>query len=56
MRARLPVGVVTTIKPAESQRLRPFAVLRRHALGKFQPLLLAMSRNPAMIVWLDGEI
>jgi uncharacterized protein (DUF1800 family) len=29
-------------------------LLREHALGKFQPLLLAVSRNPAMIVWLDS--
>ena len=29
-------------------------LLRDHALGKFQPLLLAISRNPAMIIWLDS--
>jgi uncharacterized protein (DUF1800 family) len=29
-------------------------LLREHALGKFQPLLLAVSRDPAMIVWLDS--
>ena len=27
--------------------------LREHALGKFEPLLLAITRDPAMIVWLD---
>jgi len=27
--------------------------LREHALGKFEPLVLAMSHDPAMIVWLD---
>jgi len=27
--------------------------LREHALGKFEPLVLAVSRDPAMIVWLD---
>ncbi|MEP0847419.1 MAG: DUF1800 domain-containing protein [Phycisphaerae bacterium] len=29
--------------------------LERHALGKFEPLLLAMAQDPAMIVWLDGQ-
>ncbi len=28
-------------------------MLREQALGKFEPLLLAISRDPAMIVWLD---
>jgi uncharacterized protein (DUF1800 family) len=27
--------------------------LREHALGKFEPLVLAISRDPATIVWLD---
>ena len=27
--------------------------LREHGLGEFEPLLLAMCRDPAMIVWLD---
>jgi uncharacterized protein (DUF1800 family) len=27
--------------------------LRQHALGKFEPLLSAVSRDPAMIIWLD---
>src|SRR5262249_24407909 len=31
------------------------ALLRRHALGRFQPLLLDMSRDPAMLVWLDSN-
>ncbi|MFN4261686.1 MAG: DUF1800 domain-containing protein [Gemmataceae bacterium] len=26
-----------------------------HALGKFQPLLLAMSKDPAMLIWLDSN-
>jgi uncharacterized protein (DUF1800 family) len=30
-------------------------LLRRHALGKFHPLLLDMSRDPAMLVWLDSN-
>ncbi len=34
------------------QQLRTF---ERHALGRFEDLLLAISRDPAMIVWLDGS-
>jgi hypothetical protein len=30
-------------------------VLRRHALGKFRPFLLEMSKDPAMLVWLDSN-
>jgi hypothetical protein len=30
-------------------------LLRRHALGHFPALLLEISRNPAMIVWLDSN-
>jgi hypothetical protein len=30
-------------------------LLRGHALGKFRPFLLEMSRDPAMIVWLDNN-
>ncbi|MBY0458602.1 MAG: DUF1800 domain-containing protein [Gemmataceae bacterium] len=29
--------------------------LRAHALGKFRPFLLAMSKDPAMLVWLDSN-
>ncbi|HEY1375969.1 MAG TPA: DUF1800 family protein, partial [Gemmataceae bacterium] len=29
--------------------------LRRHALGKFRPLLAEVSRDPAMLVWLDSN-
>ena len=29
-------------------------LLRKHALGRFQPLLEAIGRDPAMLVWLDG--
>src|SRR5881628_1400730 len=29
--------------------------LREHALGKFGPLLAAVSRDPAMLVWLDSN-
>jgi uncharacterized protein (DUF1800 family) len=30
-------------------------LLRQHALGQFRPFLLAVSRDPAMIVWLDNN-
>jgi hypothetical protein len=30
-------------------------LLRRHALGKFGPFLLAISRDPAMMIWLDSN-
>jgi hypothetical protein len=30
-------------------------LLRRHALGKFGPLVQAVSRDPAMLVWLDSN-
>ena len=30
-------------------------LLRRHALGKFEPFLQAVSRDPAMLVWLDSS-
>ncbi len=30
-------------------------LLRRHALGKFGPLLAGMSRDPAMLIWLDSN-
>ena len=29
--------------------------LRKHALGKFRPFLLEMSKNPAMLRWLDSN-
>jgi hypothetical protein len=29
--------------------------LRKHALGKFGPFLLEMSKNPAILVWLDSN-
>lgn len=34
--------------------LRQNETLRRHALGKFGPLLAEMARDPAMLVWLDS--
>jgi uncharacterized protein (DUF1800 family) len=30
-------------------------LIRRHALGKFRPFLLEMSRDPAMLIWLDSN-
>jgi uncharacterized protein (DUF1800 family) len=30
-------------------------LFRRHALGKFGPLLLEVSRDPAMLIWLDSN-
>jgi uncharacterized protein (DUF1800 family) len=30
-------------------------LLRKHALAKFRPFLLEMSKDPAMVLWLDGN-
>lgn len=30
-------------------------LLRKHALGRFQPMLSGISHNPAMLVWLDSN-
>jgi uncharacterized protein (DUF1800 family) len=30
-------------------------LIRKHALGKFAPFLLEMSRDPAMLIWLDSN-
>lgn len=30
-------------------------LLRQHALGKFEPFLQAMSKDPAMLIWLDSN-
>src|SRR4029077_13280447 len=35
--------------------LRQNSLLRRHALGKFGPFLEAMSKDGAMLVWLDSN-
>jgi hypothetical protein len=35
--------------------LRQNKLLRRHALGKFEPMVQAMSKDPAMLIWLDGN-
>ena len=34
---------------------RQNGLLRKHALGKFGPFLHAMSKDPAMLVWLDSN-
>jgi uncharacterized protein (DUF1800 family) len=31
------------------------SLMRKHALGRFGDLLLAMSKDPAMIIWLDNQ-
>jgi uncharacterized protein (DUF1800 family) len=30
-------------------------LIRKHALGKFEPFLLEMSKDPAMLIWLDSN-
>ncbi|HTE05144.1 MAG TPA: DUF1800 domain-containing protein [Planctomycetota bacterium] len=47
----------TSIAKVESPDLMVLHVgtLQQHALGKFQDLLLAVSRDPAMLVWLDNR-
>src|SRR6202023_132557 len=37
------------------QMFRQNCLLRRHALGKFGPFLQAISKDPAMLVWLDSN-
>jgi uncharacterized protein (DUF1800 family) len=32
-----------------------YRTLREHALGRFEDLLLAVSRDPAMLIWLDNR-
>ena len=34
--------------------VRQNMLLRQHALGDFRPLLTAMARDPAMLIWLDA--
>jgi hypothetical protein len=47
----------TSIVKVESSALmfRQNCLLRAHALGKFGPLVQAISRDPAMLVWLDSN-
>lgn len=35
--------------------VRQNQLIRRHALGKFEPFLQEMSRDPAMLLWLDSN-
>ncbi len=35
--------------------LKQNELIRRHALGKFRPFLLEMSKDPAMLIWLDSN-
>src|SRR5207244_7295670 len=47
----------TSIVKVESVPLmhRQNVLLYKHALGKFGPFLLEMSRDPAMLIWLDSN-
>jgi uncharacterized protein (DUF1800 family) len=47
----------TSIVKVQSPALmvRQNCLLRDHALGKFGPMLQAVSRDPAMLVWLDSN-
>lgn len=35
--------------------LKQLRSIERHGMGRFEDLLLALSRDPAMILWLDGD-
>src|SRR5438309_249682 len=45
---------IAKVRDAELM-MRQNQLLRRHALGKFRPLLAAISQDPAMLLWLDGN-
>lgn len=47
----------TSLRKVENTELmlRQIDTLRRHAWGNFRDLLLAVAKDPAMLVWLDGE-
>src|SRR5581483_3050586 len=47
----------TSIAKVRSPALmfRQNCLLRRHALGKFGPFLQAISKDPAMLIWLDSN-
>jgi uncharacterized protein (DUF1800 family) len=47
----------TSISKVQSPALmyRQNELLRKHALGEFRPLLLEVSKDPAMLVWLDSN-
>ena len=40
--------------PSQTMMLRQNALLRRHALGSFEELVLDVTRDPAMLLWLNG--
>jgi uncharacterized protein (DUF1800 family) len=40
--------------PSQTLMLRQNALLRRHALGSFEQLALDITRDPAMLLWLNG--
>jgi Protein of unknown function (DUF1800) len=44
------IKIQNTVMMEEQNQL-----IRRHALGKFRPFLLQMSKDPAMLVWLDSN-
>lgn len=46
-------GVTRVRQPGLMQRQN--ALIRTHALGKFRPFLLEMSRDPAMLIYLDSN-
>ncbi len=48
------VSSITKVTSAELM-LQQNITLREHALGKFPPFLLAMSKNPAMLIYLDSN-
>lgn len=47
----------TSNKKVQNARfmLGQYELMRRHALGNFAELLREMSRDPAMLIWLDGK-
>jgi uncharacterized protein (DUF1800 family) len=40
--------------PTQTMMLRQNALLRRHAFGSFEDLALEITRDPAMLLWLNG--
>ena len=44
-------------KPSEdpNQLQGQYELFREHALGNFRDLLIAVSQDPAMVAWLDGD-
>src|SRR5205807_8360541 len=46
-------SIVKVLSPA--LLFRQNCLLRTHALGKFGPLLQAVSTDPAMLIWLDSN-